>query len=75
MMACGAPAPENMGRCILSDGHTGLHWNAGGSWGVRPQRKAAGSEPMHGTLADVLELRRNVREVAIQLIREGAQLR
>jgi hypothetical protein len=70
-MKCGASAPDNIGRCTLTHGHTGQHWNAGGEW----PRKAHGSEPMHGTIEDVHELQRNVRELAIQLTREGVQLR
>ena len=73
-MNCGASAPENIGRCILDPGHDGNHWNSGGPW-PRYVPKKQGEDPMHGTIADVRELQRNVRELAIQLIREGVQLR
>jgi len=55
---CGAPAPENIGRCVLTAGHTGQHWNAGGEWGARVPRKTWGSDPMHGTVEDVRALYR-----------------
>jgi hypothetical protein len=54
-MKCGAPAPENIGRCVLTTGHTGKCWNPGGEWAPR---KAWGSEPMPGTDADVAALYR-----------------
>ena len=49
---CGAPG--ELGRCTLTHGHTGQHWNAGGEWPT----KAHGSEPMHGTADDVAALYR-----------------
>lgn len=70
---CNAPAPKNIGRCVLTAGHTGQHWNAGGAWGAAA-RKRVGSAPMAGTINDVRELRRNVREVAVKLAREGVRL-
>jgi hypothetical protein len=73
-MKCGAPAPENVGRCVLTAGHTGQHWNAGGPWTVR---KAWGSEPMHGTAADISALYRAMAGACedIAAERRGEELR
>ena len=69
-MRCGVPAPENIGRCVLTAGHTGQHWNAGGEWIA----KTNGSEPMHGTLKDVRALQDAVRVAAVALALEGVPL-
>ena len=64
-------APRRCGTpCELSRGHTGKHWAAE----QEPPRKANGSEPLHGRIEDVRELVRNVREVAMELTREGVRL-
>jgi hypothetical protein len=75
-MMCGISAPEKIGRCVLTAGHRGLHWNAGGSWGTRPPppRKAHGSSPMHGTIEDVRALQDAIRVLAHGLVTDGVPL-
>ncbi len=68
VIRCGAPAPENIGRCVLTAGHTGRHWNSGGTWNVRPTPKDA--RPAHGSIDDVRALYRAMTGATLDIARE-----